>query len=163
MNELEVELNSFQRISEYAQIESGESPERAAALVKENGDVPASWPPSGRIEFRDVTARYSASGPDVLHGIGFATRPGERIAVIGRTGSGKSTLALSLLRSTHVARGKVVIEGVDIGNVPLRRLRESVGLIPQDAVFFSGDVQSNLDPEGKLGETELRSALQRAA
>lgn len=160
MNELEVELNSFQRISEYAQIEPEESPEQEAALIANNGDdVPASWPASGRVEFRDVTARYSASGPDVLHGIDFATRPGERVAVIGRTGSGKSTLALSLFRSTHVASGKVVIDGVDIGNVPLRRLRESIGLIPQEAVLFSGDVQSNLDPEGKLGEPELQSVL----
>ncbi|OIW26896.1 P-loop containing nucleoside triphosphate hydrolase protein [Coniochaeta ligniaria NRRL 30616] len=159
MNELEVELNSFQRISEYAAIAPEESPEQAAALITKHGNVPASWPPSGRVEFRRVTARYAPSGPDVLRDVDFASRPGERIAVIGRTGSGKSTLALSLLRSTLVARGQVVIDGVDIAAVPLRRLRESIGLIPQEAVLFSGDVRSNLDPEGKLGEAELQAVL----
>lgn len=159
MNELEVELNSFQRISEYAQIEPEESAEQEAALQNSAGGVPASWPTSGRVEFRGVTARYSATGPDVLHGIDFATRPGERVAVIGRTGSGKSTLALSLLRSTQIVTGSLFVDGVDISRMPLRRLRTSISLIPQETMLFSGDVRSNLDPAGALGHTELQSVL----
>lgn len=157
MNELEVELNSFQRISDYTRIEAEESQEEAAELQKNN--IPAAWPSSGRIAFHDVTARYTADGPDVLHGINFVTRPGERIAVIGRTGSGKSTMALSLLRSTKIVSGTVTIDGIDISKIPLQRLRGSIGLIPQDPMLFSGDVQSNLDPSGEMDETELQSVL----
>ena len=157
MNELEVELNSFQRISDYTRIESEESQEKAAQLQKNK--IPASWPSSGRIAFHDVTARYTADGPDVLNGINFITRPGERIAVIGRTGSGKSTLALSLLRSTKIISGSVTIDGIDISNIPLQQLRRCIGLIPQDPMLFSGDVQSNLDPSGEMDETELQSVL----
>lgn len=158
MNELEVELNSLQRIAEFARIAPEESPTALAhpALPA----LPASWPASGRVEFRDVTARYAADGPDVLHGVSFAVRPGERVAIVGRTGSGKSTLALSLLRATQIVSGQVVVDGVDVRAVGLERLRTSISLIPQETILFAGDVQSNLDPAGKLEEAELRSILE---
>ncbi|KAF4121418.1 ABC-type multidrug transport system, ATPase and permease component, partial [Geosmithia morbida] len=158
MNELEVELNSFQRISQYTKIEPEESEEKRKALEKE-AHVAASWPSSGQVEFRNVTARYSSDGPNVLHDVDFVAKPGERIAVIGRTGSGKSTLALSLLRSTQIVSGGVTIDGIDVGNIPLGRLRQSIGLIPQEPMLFSGDVRSNIDPSGEMDETELQSVL----
>lgn len=157
MNELEVELNSFQRISEYAEIEPEESPAQADALGK--NEIPAAWPTSGRVEFQAVTARYVENGPDILRRISFIARPGERVAIIGRTGSGKSTVARTLIRSTHVASGKVLIDGVDINNIPLKRLRQCITLVPQESVVFSGDIKSNLDPLGELDEAELQSVL----
>ncbi|KAH1469916.1 hypothetical protein KXV58_001812 [Aspergillus fumigatus] len=157
MNELEVELNSFQRISEYAEIEPEEKPidkERAKADT-----VPASWPTQGRVEFHSVSARYKPEGPDVLRNVSFVANPGERIGIVGRTGSGKSTLGLSLLRVVHLTSGSITIDGLDISQIHLHRLRTSVTLIPQEPVLFSGDVQSNLDPFGEASETELHSAL----
>ncbi|OOF95218.1 hypothetical protein ASPCADRAFT_147292 [Aspergillus carbonarius ITEM 5010] len=157
MNELEVELNSFQRMMEYAEIEpeeklGAEEQRKAAAL-------PASWPTSGRVEFTDVTARYQADGPDVLRKVSFVAYPGERVGIVGRTGSGKSTLGLSLLRFVDIVGGQVTIDGVNIDQIRLNRLRTSVTLIPQEPVLFSGDVQSNLDPFVESSETELRAAL----
>ncbi|PYH94849.1 abc transporter [Aspergillus ellipticus CBS 707.79] len=157
MNELEVELNSFQRMSEYAEIEPEENlnvEEKRKAQA-----LPASWPTSGRVEFESVTARYQADGPDVLHKVSFVAYPGERVGIVGRTGSGKSTLGLSLLRFVDLAGGQVTIDGFDINEILLNRLRTSVTLIPQEPVLFSGDVQSNLDPFGESSETELSSAL----
>lgn len=157
MNELEVELNSFQRISEYANIEPEERPEDAGGVSKDK--VPAAWPTSGCVEFQAVTARYVENGPDILRRVNFAVNPGERVAIIGRTGSGKSTVARTLIRSTHIASGAVLIDGVDIANIPLRRLRKSISLIPQESVVFSGDIRSNLDPLGELDEAELHNIL----
>ncbi|KAE8145053.1 P-loop containing nucleoside triphosphate hydrolase protein [Aspergillus avenaceus] len=154
MNELEVELNCFQRVREYADIEPEEHLDRKKATT-----TPASWPTSGRVEFHNVTARYSDDGPDVLRNVSFVANPGERIGLVGRTGSGKSTLGLSLLRFVDIASGKITIDGVDITSILLNRLRTSVTLIPQEPILFSGDVHSNLDPFGESSETELSSAL----
>ncbi|RHZ55013.1 hypothetical protein CDV55_100368 [Aspergillus turcosus] len=157
MNELEVELNSFQRISEYVEIDPEEKlsdKERAKADT-----VPASWPAFGRVEFHSVSARYQPDGPDVLRNVSFVANPSERIGIVGRTGSGKSTLGLSLLRFVNLTSGRITIDGLDISQIRLHRLRTSVTLIPQEPVLFSGDVQSNLDPFGKASETELHSAL----
>ncbi|OTA99800.1 hypothetical protein M426DRAFT_268815 [Hypoxylon sp. CI-4A] len=156
MNELEVELNSFQRVAEYTEIEPEASPDEEALKAKE---VPAAWPTTGNIKFQNVTARYLEDGPDILRDVTFRARPGQRVAIIGRTGSGKSTITRSLLRSTHLASGNIVIDGVDISNIPLNRLRGSISFVPQDSVIFAGDLQSNLDPLGTLDETELQSVL----
>ncbi|KAI9932291.1 hypothetical protein MW887_009803 [Aspergillus wentii] len=157
MNELEVELNSYQRMREYADIEPEESlseEKRAKAQA-----LPASWPTSGRVEFQNVTARYHEDGPNVLRDVSFVANPGERIGIVGRTGSGKSTLGLSLLRFVEISGGDIMIDGVNINQILLNRLRTSVTLIPQEPVLFSGTVQSNLDPFGQSSDTELRSAL----
>ncbi|RAL16990.1 putative ABC multidrug transporter [Aspergillus homomorphus CBS 101889] len=162
MNELEVELNSFQRMKEYAEIEPEENltaEEHHRALTT----LPASWPTSGRVEFSNVTARYQPDGPDVLRGVSFVAHPGERIGIVGRTGSGKSTLGLSLLRFVDIVSGTITIDGVDVSRILLNRLRTSVTLIPQEPVLFSGTVQSNLDPFGESSESELQSALSACA
>ncbi|KAI1764440.1 abc transporter [Hypoxylon sp. FL1150] len=156
MNELEVELNSFQRVTEYADIEPEADPAEEAAKAE---SVPAAWPSNGHIEFSGVTVRYTQDGPTILRDVTFCARPGQRVAIIGRTGSGKSTITRSLLRSTDVVAGKITIDGVDINSIPLKRLRESVSFVPQDSVIFSGDIRSNLDPLGTLDETELQSIL----
>lgn len=156
MNELEVELNSFQRVTEYAEIAPEANPEEETLKASK---VPAAWPATGQIDFRNVTARYSEDGPDILRNITFCARPGQRVAIIGRTGSGKSTITRSILRSTHVVSGGISIDGVDITCIPLQRLRESISFVPQDSVIFSGDIRSNLDPQEKLDDTELQSVL----
>ncbi|KAI0172625.1 abc transporter [Hypoxylon sp. FL1284] len=157
VNELEVELNSFQRVAEYAAVEPEADPADEAAKA---ASVPAAWPASGGIEFRNVTARYALDGPDILRDVTFRARPGQRVAIIGRTGSGKSTITRSLLRSTDIVAGNITIEGVDVRNIPLKRLRESISFVPQDSVIFSGDIRSNLDPFGKLDEAELQKVLE---
>ncbi|XXH02739.1 hypothetical protein Hte_009124 [Hypoxylon texense] len=156
VNELEVELNSFQRVKEYTDIEPEADPAEEAAKAE---SVPAAWPASGCIKFRGVTARYSQDGPDILKDVTFCARPGQRVAIVGRTGSGKSSTIRSLLRSTDIVSGNITIDGIDINDIPLKRLRESISFVPQDSVIFSGDIRSNLDPLNKLDETELQSIL----
>lgn len=157
MNDLEVELISFQRVKEYAEIQQEEQEEGPDTANKKD-QPPAHWPNAGQVEFSNVTAKYY-DGPNILQNMNFTINPGERVGIVGRTGSGKSTLGLTLLRFTELVSGKVAIDGIDISKIPLNRLRTSIALIPQDPVLFSGDVQSNLDPFGELGETELQAAL----
>lgn len=187
MQELEVELQSFHRVREYAFLEPEEEqdknsssslqPKNAATATADadtdnNNDGPdlapatwvsTDWPRTGTIEFRNVTIRYDPSGPDILKDINLTFHAGERIAVVGRTGSGKSTLVLSLLRFTTVVRGTILYDGVDITCLPRKRLRQALTIIPQEAVLFNGTVGTNLDPSGEVDAALLEKALASCA
>ena len=154
MNELEIELACFQRVREYVDLPVEEEHSDPSVVAP-----PASWPCSGTIEFRNVTARYTPDGPDILKNISFALKSGERIAIVGRTGSGKSTLVLSLLRVTYIVSGNIFYDGIDIRHIPLQRLRQGLTIIPQDTVLFSGDIGENLDPSSAADCRDLENAL----
>lgn len=98
MNDLEVEMQSFERVREYASMEPEEKPDEYKNAGGYTDDVDAvmspNWPSCGEIEFKDVTVRYDLDGPDILKNINFKFAAGERIAVVGRTGSGKSTVSI---------------------------------------------------------------------
>ncbi len=98
----------------------------------------------GVVEFRDVEFTYPGAEAPVLKGITFTARPGEVTAIIGSTGCGKSTLVNLVPRFYDVTGGALLIDGVDIRNMPQERVRNAVGFIPQKAFLFSGTVASNL-------------------
>jgi ATP-binding cassette subfamily B protein len=97
----------------------------------------------GAMEFEDVRFAYD-EGEEVLHGISFRVEPGETVAVVGHTGAGKSTLANLLLRFYDVGSGRVSVDGVDVREWDLARLRASIGLVLQDVFLFSGDLAGNI-------------------
>lgn len=162
-NDLEVELQSFHRVKEYAALEpeekADETPSPRPTAPSASSAAPADWPRTGAVEFRNVTVRYDPDGPDILKDINLRIGAGERVAVVGRTGSGKSTLVLSLLRFTTLARGQILYDGVDITDVARRRLRRALTIIPQEAVLFNGTVGTNLAPAGDVGAADLAAAL----
>lgn len=162
MNDLEVELQSFHRVREYAMLEPEEKSEESQApriTQQHQYEIPADWPRTGAIEFRNVTIRYDPNGPDILKDVNLSFSAGERIAVIGRTGSGKSTLVLSLLRFTHIVHGQIFYDGIDITTIPRKRLRKALTIIPQEAVLFNGTVGTNLDPSNDVPPETLQNAL----
>jgi ABC-type multidrug transport system fused ATPase/permease subunit len=91
----------------------------------------------------------------VLDGVSFRVPAGAKIGVVGRTGAGKSTLFQALFRFIEPERGAITIDGVDIGSVPLPRLRRAVAIIPQDPTLFAGSVRTNLDRFGSCSDEQV--------
>ena len=97
-----------------------------------------------QIIFDHVSFKYPNAQDEVLSDISFTVDPGETIAFIGSTGSGKSTLINLLPRFYDVTSGAITIDGINIKDVSQRELRSRIGYIPQKAILFSGDIESNL-------------------
>jgi ABC-type multidrug transport system fused ATPase/permease subunit len=96
----------------------------------------------GEIEFRGVSVCYRREMGDVLRGVSFRVRAGEKIGVVGRTGCGKSTLFLTLLRIIEAHDGAVFIDGIDTRRVSLCTLRASINFILQEHFLFAGTVRA---------------------
>lgn len=98
----------------------------------------------GVVEFKDVYFRYPDAEEDVLQNISFKANPGTTTAFIGSTGSGKSTLINLIPRFFDVTGGKILIDGVDIRNANIEKLRSKIGYVPQKGTLFSGTIESNI-------------------
>ncbi len=98
----------------------------------------------GRIEFRNLSFRYSAISPEVLQNINLTIEPGQTVAFIGRTGSGKSTLMNLVPRLLDAEPGMVLIDGRPIREIPLKALRENIGYVPQETFLFSETLGENI-------------------
>ncbi|KAI0746563.1 P-loop containing nucleoside triphosphate hydrolase protein [Daedaleopsis nitida] len=153
-NEFETSGNSLERIQQYLQIEH--EPESTP-----EGQPPAYWPASGKLEVEGLSAKYSVDGPKVLHDVSFEVAPGERIGIVGRTGSGKSSLTLSLLRCI-LTEGKVRYDGIATDSINLDALRSNITIIPQVPELLSGTLRQNLDPFSEHDDAVLNDALRSA-
>ncbi|HZJ58593.1 MAG TPA: ABC transporter ATP-binding protein [Clostridia bacterium] len=99
----------------------------------------------GRIEFNDLTFSYGKTEPDVLKNIDLVIEPGKTLGVIGKVGSGKSTIVNLILRLYDPAeKGQLLIDGEDITETSLKRLRDNIGYIPQDNFLFSSSIRENI-------------------
>ena len=108
---------------------------------------PAALPaPKGRVEFRDVSFKYVASGTgdDVLSHISFTVEPGKFVAIVGGTGTGKSSLVNLIPRFYDVTGGCVLVDGVDVRDYPLEELRGRIGMVLQSNILFTGTIRENL-------------------
>ena len=106
----------------------------------------------GQVAFDGVTFRY-ATGEEVLKGINFTARPGERVALVGRSGAGKSSFINLIPRFYDVAGGRVLIDGVDVRDVRQADLRRHIAMVLQETFLFSGTVRENLR-FGRLDATD---------
>jgi len=98
----------------------------------------------GQLQFKDVTFYYPGANEPALQNISFTTSPGKITAIIGGTGSGKTTLINLIPRFFEITSGSIRINGVDIKNTTLQKIRKVVGLVPQKALLFSGTIKENL-------------------
>ncbi|KAJ3720770.1 P-loop containing nucleoside triphosphate hydrolase protein, partial [Lentinula guzmanii] len=145
---------SLERINAYIEIEQEPKPTK-------EGVPPAYWPSGGDLRVENLSARYSPDGPQVLQGVNFHVKSGERIGVVGRTGSGKSSLMLSLLRCIYTD-GEVYLDGIATSSINLDDLRTKITVIPQMPELLSGTVRRNLDPFDQYDDAALYDALRSA-
>ncbi|MBE6899480.1 MAG: ABC transporter ATP-binding protein [Ruminococcaceae bacterium] len=110
-----------------------------------NGENPVFEVPDGSIEFRNVTFRYSEKADkNVLNNVSVSIKSGETIGVIGGTGSSKSTFVQMIPRLYDTTEGSVSVGGINVRNYDLETLRDSVAMVLQKNVLFSGTVRENL-------------------
>ena len=131
-------------------IMSRASMERIAELLRETPDIQSapdgvSEVKDGSIEFRNVSFSYKGEGTNPsLMDVNLSIRSGETIGIIGSTGSAKSTLVQLIPRLYDATEGEVLVGGVNVKNYDLEALRNSVAMVLQKNVLFSGTIKSNL-------------------
>lgn len=104
----------------------------------------ASTPINGTLAFKNVGFIYEDTNIVALKNVNFTLENGETLAIIGKTGSGKSTILSLISRLYDVGEGQITIDGVDIRNLNLFDLRNSIGVVPQDAFLFSDSIKNNI-------------------
>lgn len=98
----------------------------------------------GEIEFRNVSFSYPGHPQEVLRGVSFRIKPGERVVVLGRVGSGKTTLHKLMLGLYQPTEGAVFLDGVDLRQLDPADLRRNVGYVEQDTLLFYGSLRENI-------------------
>lgn len=98
----------------------------------------------GEIEFRNVSYTYEDTNITALKNISFKVKKGETLAILGQTGSGKSSILSLITRMYDVKEGQISIDGKAIDQVNLFDLRNSIGIVPQDAFLFSDTIKNNI-------------------
>ena len=108
----------------------------------------------GEVVFENVSFHYR---PDdqIISDLSFKISPGEHIALVGPTGSGKTTLIRLLCRLYEPQEGRILIDGVDIKDIPLSDLRKQIGVVLQDTFLFSGNVADNLRLDSSITDERL--------
>lgn len=108
--------------------------------------TPAPVPPRlrGEVELRNVSFTYQGADRPALADVTLHVRPGETVALVGETGAGKSTLVKLIARFYDATNGTVLIDGVDVRTYDLSAYRQRLGVVPQEAHLFGGDVAENV-------------------
>jgi ATP-binding cassette subfamily B protein len=124
---------------------------------------PNSTPISGTLAFENVGFRYEDTDIVALKNVSFSLDNGQTLAIIGKTGSGKSTIISLISRLYDVNQGKITIDGADIRDLNLFDLRNSIGVVPQDAFLFSDSIKNNIKfGNEKATDEEVFDAAKKA-
>jgi ATP-binding cassette subfamily B protein len=98
----------------------------------------------GKIEFRNLNFKYPDGNEVILDDISFTINSGEMVGIIGKTGCGKTTIVDLLLRTYNVDENSILIDDIDIMKIPFKKVRESIGYVPQDNFLFSDTISNNI-------------------
>ena len=115
---------------------------------------------SGSVQFQGVSMKYREHLDYVLQDLTFSIPAGSKVGIVGRTGAGKSSILQALFRMVPIAKGTILVDGVDIGTLGLHDLRRQLSVIPQSSFLFHGTARDNLDPFQERTEEELWGALE---
>ena len=147
-------LTALERIGELLEepLEISELPAEQRSLAASHGASLSRSP--GAITFENVSFAYRSDDP-ILQDLSFRIEPGEHVALVGPTGSGKSTVIRLLCRLYEPQRGRILLDGVDIRELPIASLRRRLGVVLQDTFLFSGSVADNLRLDAPVSDAEL--------
>ncbi len=147
-------LTAVERIGELLEepIEIQELPrQRRSPAAQLSGDQRRS---PGAVSFENVSFAYRSDDP-ILEDLSFEIAPGEHVALVGPTGSGKTTVIRLLCRLYEPQRGRILLDGIDIRELPIATLRQRLGVVLQDTFLFSGNVADNLRLDAEISDQEL--------
>ena len=126
-------------------------------------------PIEGRIEFRDVDFTFpSEPQKQILHGLSFTARPGEKVAFVGSTGCGKSTAIQLILRFYTQSAGAVMLDGRPIEDFDVHYLRRQISVVAQECVLFSTTIRENVTyglpraVRDQLTDADIEAACRKA-
>ncbi|KUJ07957.1 putative ATP-binding cassette transporter [Mollisia scopiformis] len=153
---LETSIGAISRLMNFSRQTASEN------LPGEDEDVTEDWPAFGNIEFKNVSASYTANDTLVVRNLNMSINAGEKIGICGRSGSGKSSLITTLFRMLEVTEdSSITIDGVDITRLPRELVRSRLNAIPQEPFFVRGTVRANADPNGDHTDDSIISAIQK--
>jgi ATP-binding cassette subfamily B protein len=98
----------------------------------------------GNIEFKNVGLTYDDTHIEAIHDVSFTVKKGETLAILGKTGSGKSSILSLICRLYDADKGQILMDGKPLDEVNLFHLRNSIGVVPQDAFLFSDTIKNNI-------------------
>jgi len=148
-------LTAVERIGELLEqpIEIGELPDNQKTAAAVRSGIERSS--AGEVIFENVSFAYRADDP-ILQDLSFRITPGEHVALVGPTGSGKTTIIRLLCRLYEPQQGRILLDGIDIRQLPIPTLRQRLGVVLQDTFLFSGNVADNLRLDAPISTDELR-------
>ncbi|XP_051881887.1 multidrug resistance-associated protein 4 isoform X2 [Pristis pectinata] len=150
--EVENLMTSVERVLDYTELES-------EAAWESYKPPPSDWPNQGTVTFEDVSFGYSPDCEPVLKDLNLTITSKEKVGLVGRTGAGKSSLISALFRLAE-PEGKIIIDDIVTSELGLHDLRNSMSIIPQDPVLFTGTMRKNLDPFDEHADEALWNALE---
>ena len=117
----------------------------------------------GTLKFDNVSFTFDGADSPVLSNISFEAEAGKTTAIIGSTGSGKSTLLHLIPRYFDASEGEISIDGVNIRDISLSKLRDTLGFVPQKGVLFSGNIKSNIKfADENITDEQMKKAAEIA-
>jgi ATP-binding cassette subfamily B protein len=129
-------MASMQRLHEVWSVEPD-------VRVDDEGAAPAAAS-RGDLEIRDLTFAYEGSTRPVLQNVSLSVQHGQTIGIVGRTGSGKSTLLSLISRTFDPPPRSIFIDGTPVEEIPIRQLRDAIGMVPQETFLFSESIAENI-------------------
>ncbi|KAG8697376.1 hypothetical protein FRC09_007907 [Ceratobasidium sp. 395] len=149
---------AVERVYEIATLEP--EPNRGRLRIDSSKQV---WPVHGSIVLDNYSMRYSEDHPPALRNLSFRIKGGLRVGICGRTGSGKTSTINALFRTvdSSLVSGKLLVDGIDVNELPLEVLRSSLSIVPQEPFLWHSTIRENLNIDEACSDDEIWRALER--